>query len=200
MVLAVKYLPLSDSTVILFAGPFLVVAMSGWFLGERVPASSWLGVCLGFIAVLIVARPGFGALSVYTVLPAAAAFFYAVFQLQSRQLGAAGEAPLTTLAWTLAVGAIVVLPVAIVQWVPPSPLSWLLLAVLGLSFGAGHYFIAKAFSLAPANVLTPFSYVQIISATVFGLVAFGEVPDLWTIAGTVLILLAGGYVFTRGKT
>ena len=63
MILAVKYLPLAEATVILIAGPFLVLALSGWLLGEKVSAASWIGVAVGFVAVLIVARPGFSALS-----------------------------------------------------------------------------------------------------------------------------------------
>ena len=55
MVFAVRYLPLAEATVILFAGPFFVVALSGWLLGERVGLSNWIGVAAGFLAVLIVA-------------------------------------------------------------------------------------------------------------------------------------------------
>ena len=75
MVLAVTYLPLAEATVILFAGPFFVVALSGWFLGERVTVDSWIGVAIGFTAVLLVARPGFTDVSIYAVLPAIAALF-----------------------------------------------------------------------------------------------------------------------------
>ena len=110
MILAVKYLPLAEATVILFAGPFLVLALSGWLLGEKVSAASWIGVAVGFAAVLIVARPGFSALSQYTIFPIIAAVFYAGFQLLTRWLGTSGEAPTTTLAWTLAVGAVIGLP------------------------------------------------------------------------------------------
>ena len=115
MILAVKYLPLAEATVILFAGPFLVLALSGWLLGERVSAASWIGVAVGFAAVLIVARPGFSALSQYTMFPIIAAVFYAGFQLLTRWLGTSGEAPTTTLAWTLAVGAVIGLPLGRLQ-------------------------------------------------------------------------------------
>ena len=60
MVLALTYLPLAEATVILFAGPFLVVALSGPLLGERVRLTSWIAVALGFVAVLLVSRPGLG--------------------------------------------------------------------------------------------------------------------------------------------
>ncbi len=199
MVFAVKYLPLAEATAILFAGPFFVVALSGWLLGERVSASSWIGVAAGFLAVIVVARPGFAALSAYTIFPAIAALFYALLQLLSRRLGAAGEDPTTTLAWTLAVGTLVGLPLSIAEWLPLSPEAWLLSFGLGAMFGAGQYFMAKAFSLAPANVLTPFTYFQILSAALFGLIVFGDIPDQWTMIGIVLIAGAGMYVFGRNR-
>lgn len=197
MVFAVRYLPLAEATVILFAGPFVVVALSGWMLGERVDASSWIGVAIGFLAVLLVARPGFDALSKYTIFPALAAVFYALLQLLSRRLGAAGENPNTTLAWTLLVGSVVSLPVALIEWRTPSHFDWLVFLCLGASFGWGQHFLARAFSLAPANVLTPFSYFQILSAAIFGVIAFQTIPDWWTLAGIALILAAGAYVFGR---
>lgn len=197
MVFAVRYLPLAEATVILFAGPFIVVALSGWMLGEKVDTSSWIAVAVGFLAVLIVARPGIDALSAYTIFPALAAVFYALLQLLSRRLGAAGERPSATLAWTLLVGSLVSLPLALMDWHTPSLTEWLVFLCLGVSFGWGQHFLARAFSLAPANVLTPFSYCQILSATIFGAVVFNNIPDFWTCVGIVMIVAAGAYVFGR---
>jgi len=197
MVLAVTYLPLAEATVILFAGPFFVVALSGWFLGERVTADSWIGVAVGFAAVLLVARPGFTDVSIYAFLPAVAALFYAGLQLMSRRLGALGIDPNSTLTWTLLIGTLLSLPLAIYDW---KPLTWdsaLISLGLAVTFGLGQYFLAKAFALAPANALTPFSYFQILSAVVFGIVVFGEVPDALTGIGILMIIGAGAYVFGK---
>ena len=199
MVFAVKYLPLAEATVILFAGPFFVVALSGWLLGEKVSLSSWIGVAVGFLAVLIVARPGFDELSHYAIYPAIAALFYALFQLLTRRLGTSGEPPVTTLAWTLVVGNVIALPFALADWQPASAETWALLLGVGVTFGAAQYFMAKAFALAPANVLTPFTYFQILSAVIFGIAVFGDIPDEWTFVGIGLILAAGLYVFGRNR-
>jgi drug/metabolite transporter (DMT)-like permease len=168
-------------------------------LGERVDASSWIGVAIGFLAVLLVARPGLDALSAFTIFPALAAVFYALLQLLSRRLGAVGESPGTTLAWTLLVGSVVSLPVAIIEWRTPSLSDWFFFACLAATFGWGQHFLARAFSLAPANVLTPFSYFQILSAAIFGVVVLHDMPDTWTLSGIVLILVAGAYVFGRNR-
>lgn len=194
MVLAVRTLPLAEATVILFAGPFLVVALSGPMLGERVRAASWIGVAVGFLAVLIVARPGFGSLSVATVFPAIAAVFYALFQIFTRKLAAGGESAGGTLAWTLAVGVVVSTPFVMWTWQPLDPAHTALMLLLGTVFGFAQVFMIRAFTLAPAGVLAPFTYSQIIAATVFGVVVFGAVPDLWTLLGIVMIIAAGAYV------
>jgi drug/metabolite transporter (DMT)-like permease len=194
MVLAVRNLPLAEATVILFAGPFLVVALSGPMLGEKVPVASWIGVVVGFLAVLIVARPGFGTLSVAVVYPLIAAVFYALFQIFTRKLAAGGETPSGTLAWTLAVGVAISTPFVIWTWEPlDAAHTWLMLG-LGLVFGIAQVLMIRAFGLAPAGVLAPFTYAQIIAATVFGVLVFGAVPDLWTLLGIVMIIAAGVYV------
>lgn len=197
MVLAVRYLPLAEATVILFAGPFLVVGLALPVLGERVRMASWIGVAVGFAAVVIVARPGVSALSRYTVFPLIAAFFYAMQQLATRRLGMSGERAKTTLAYTLAVGAILSTPVMILTWVPVAPQAWLLMIALGLVFGVSQLTMNHAFTLAPAGILAPFSYTQIVSAAVIGVLAFHDTPDIWTCIGIVMIVGAGIFVMRR---
>lgn len=194
MVLAVYNLPLAEATVIMFAGPFLVVALSGPFLGEKVRSTSWIGVCIGFLALLLVTRPGFAGVSAAIIYPLIAAVFFAFFHLFTRRLGAAGEAPLTTLAWTLLIGVIGSTPVAIYAWSPPSGVTWALLVTLGVVFGLAQILTIQAFTHAPANVLTPFSYAQIIAAVIFGMAVFGAVPEWQTFLGIAIMIAAGAYV------
>ncbi|QIG46705.1 DMT family transporter [Nordella sp. HKS 07] len=194
MVLAVRYLPLAEATVILYLGPLLVVALAPALLSETVRLSAWIGVGIGFLAVLIVARPGLSELSLYALFPLAAAVLYSFFQIFTRKLGAAGELPETTLAWTLAIGTIVATPMAVAAWEPLSGLNWLIMIALGFTFGLAQIFTIRAFALAPANRLAPFSYAQIIGAVLFGIVVFGAVPDIWTVLGIGMIIGAGIYV------
>jgi drug/metabolite transporter (DMT)-like permease len=199
MVMAVRYLPLAEATVILFAAPFLIVALSEPLLGEPVRPASWIGVIVGFAAVLIVARPGFGSLSRYMLFPLAGAVVFALYQLITRRLGLAGERPNTTLAWTLAVGGLVATPIALLTWHPVSARGWLLMVALGTVFGLAQSLLVRAFTYAPANLLAPFSYCQVVAATVLGMIVFDAIPDAWTFAGIALIIAAGVYVMrTRG--
>ena len=198
MVLAVHFLPLAEATVILFMAPFLVVALSGIMLGEPVRPISWVGVAIGFAAVLVVTRPGLGGFSAYVAFPLVAAVFYALMQLLTRRLGAAGEMADTTLAWTLAVGTIVATPVAFFLWPETSLKAWLLLVTLGTVFGAAQFLMIRAYTLASAGVLAPFSYAQIVAAVVFGAIVFADLPDLWSFVGIAMIIFAGLLVVRRG--
>jgi drug/metabolite transporter (DMT)-like permease len=194
MVLAVRYLPLSEATVILFAAPFLVVLLAVPVLGERVTASRLIAVTVGFAAVLVVARPGFSEVSRYAVFPLIAALFYAALQLITRRVAASGERAVTTLAWTLLTGIVVVTPFAWLTWQPLDGRGWALMIGLGTIFGIAQLTMIRGFAHAPAALLAPLAYVQIASAVLFSMVVFHETPDAWTLLGIAMIAGSGIYV------
>jgi drug/metabolite transporter (DMT)-like permease len=194
MVLGVRYLPLAEATVILFASPFAIVALAGPVLGERVHPASWIGVVVGFAAVVIVARPGFGAMSYYVLFPLAAAAFYTLYQLLTRSLAVKGERPRGTLIWTLITGSIIATPLALSTWQPISATAWMLMISLGLVFALAQFLMIEAFARAPAGVLAPFAYAQIVAATIVGIVLFDAIPDGWTLLGVAMIVGAGVWI------
>jgi drug/metabolite transporter (DMT)-like permease len=194
MVLAVRHLPLSEATVILFAAPFLVVLLAVPVLGERVTRSRLIAVLVGFAAVLVVARPGFSEISHFAIYPLVGAFFYAALQLITRRVAAAGEPTTTTLAWTLLTGIVAVTPFALWSWQPLGEHGWMLMIGLGLVFGIAQLTMIQGFAHAPAALLAPLAYVQIASAVVFSVVVFRQTPDAWTLLGIVMIAASGIYV------
>lgn len=199
IVIGVKYLPLADTTVVVFSAPFLVVAFSGAVLGERVGARAWVGVILGFLGVLAVARPGTAGFSPYLIFPGVAAIFYAVLMFVSRRLAAAGDSAQTTLAWTLLVGIVATTPMAALDWKPTSATGWILGVASGATFFGAQYLITRAFEFAPANILAPFTYFQILAAAGLGMLFFGEFPDAWTWIGIAVILASGLIIASPGE-
>ena len=86
----------------------------------------------------------------------------------------------------------VFLPVTPFVWAwPASPLVWLLMAGLGCFGALGHWMLILAHRRAPASVLAPFFYAQLLWATALGFVVFGEVPDRWTILGGAIVMGSG---------
>lgn len=195
-VVALSLMPLADATAITFIHPLLVVALSAPLLGERLSAQGWIGVVVGFAGVLTIVRPGAGAIAWAALFPLATAFLFALYQVLTR-LVSREDAPVVTLAWTIAVGLVATSAMLPFSWHAVSGRDWALLIGSGLLFGAGQFFLIKAFAMAPGAVLAPFTYVQIVAAVVFGMLVFGELPDAWTFLGMTLIVLAGVYVLRR---
>jgi drug/metabolite transporter (DMT)-like permease len=196
VVAGLAVMPLADFTAISFASPLLVAALSAPLLGEDISRRDWLAVLCGFAGVLVIVRPGAGSIAWAAVFPLATAFCFALYQILTR-LVSRGDDPAATLAWTVAVGLVLTTPLLPLAWRPVGGLDWLLLGLSGVLFGVGHFLLIRAFALAPAGVLAPFTYAQIVAAVGFGVLVFGEVPDLWTVTGTAVIMLAGLSVLRR---
>jgi drug/metabolite transporter (DMT)-like permease len=196
VIVGLGLMPLADATAISFASPLLVVALSVPLLGERISVHSWVGVACGFAGVLLIVRPGAGTIAWAALFPLATAFFFALYQVLTR-LVSRGDDPVVTLAWTVAVGLVLTTPLLPLYWFPVDGTDWPLLVLSGLLFGAGQFLLIRAFTIAPAATLAPFTYAQIVAAVVFGVVVFGDVPDTWTTLGTALVILAGVWVLRR---
>ncbi len=191
-------LPLADATAILFAAPFIVTILAGPMLGERVGAVRWLAVVLGFVGVVIVARPGSGLVGWAALWPLTGALFFALFHIMTRMLARTADA-LTTLAYTALVGAVVTTVAVAFFWTPPTTEGWSLFIASGLLFGLGHFLVIKALEYAEASALAPFNYTQIIVATVLGVLMFGDVPDAVALLGMAVIVGAGLFVFVQQR-
>ena len=198
VVAGLALLPLAEVTALTFASPLLVVALSAPILGERTSVHDWLGVVAGFVGILIIVRPGSGAIAWAALFPLACAACFALFQLTTRLVGRSDH-PAATLAWTILVGLILTTPLLLLDWRPLSPRAWALMVASGLCFGVAQYCLTRAFREAPAALLAPFTYTQIVPAVILGVVLFGAVPDLWAGIGTAIVIGAGLYVLRRRR-
>jgi drug/metabolite transporter (DMT)-like permease len=199
VVAGLALLPLAEVTALTFASPLVVVALSRPLLGERVPLHGWLAVVVGFVGILVIIRPGAGAVAWAALFPLGCAFCFALFQLATRIVGRS-DRPAATLAWTIGVGLAVATPLLLADWRPVAPGAWLLMALSGLCFGGAQHLLILAFRAAPAALLAPFTYAQIVPAVLLGVVLFGAVPDVWTLVGTAVVVGSGLYVLRqRGR-
>src|SRR5882724_764114 len=184
MLLGLRLMSLADATAISFAAPLFVVTLSAPILRERVGTAAWVGVGLGFLGVLIVVRPGAGSIAWAALLPLATAFPFGLYQVLTR-LASRDDPPATTLVWTILTGFLLTTPLLPLGWANGSLAGWLLLILSGLLFGAGQLLLIRALAAAPAAILTPFTYTQIVAAVLFGMLVLGELPDPGTLVGTV---------------
>ena len=191
--MALHYLPWADVLAIGFIAPFLITALARVTLGEHVGPARWVACGIGFIGALVIIRPGFSDAGWPVILAVASAMLYAVYAVVTRRLGSS-ESAVGMLYYIGLVGAVTMSFIVPFAWVPPSPIEWVGLAVIGLFGAAAHLFIIRAYSLAPASLLAPFGYFEIIGAVVLGLIVFGDFPDLWTWVGTAVIIASGLFV------
>lgn len=195
---AFSFLPLADAYVISFTAPLLVTAFSVPMLGEAVGWRRWTAVAVGFLGVLIVIRPGFADVHPALLLPLVTAVNFALYQILTRKVSAVpGEQPLAMLFYLALVGTVVLSLIVPFYWTPLGPSEWLWMLAMGALGATGHLVLIRALTIAPASLLSPFIYTQIVWALLFGWIVFGDRPDLWTLAGGTVIVGSGLFVFWR---
>ena len=173
---ALRYLQLDEALAILFSTPFLVALLCGPLLGEWVGWRRWTAISVGFLGVLLVARPGFGGLHPAALLSLGSAVCYALYVISTRML-ARSDSSETTLFYSNLVGAVAMLPVIPFVWTPPDNAFVMALMVLVGALGSGgHYLLIRGHRLAPASTLAPFIYTQMVWTTTLGFLVFGDVP------------------------
>lgn len=196
---ALQYLQLDQVATIFFLAPFIVAGLAGPLLGEWIGWRRFLAICVGFSGVVLVTRPGFGGIHWAAAFSFAATLSYALYNISTRYL-ARYDTSTTTQVYTPLTGLVVLAPFAARQWQGDLAWeTWLLLASLGLSGGLGHYLLILAHARAPAPILAPFGYVNLIVATALGYAVFADVPSPWTLAGAAVIVASGGYLLWRER-
>ena len=197
--IALLYLQLDQTVSIMFATPFLVAALSGPMLGEWVGPRRWAAIIVGFIGVLVITNPFSASLHWAMGLVVLSTFCYAIYTILTRKLAGIDSAETTSI-YSVAFGALVVTPVMPFVWVPPS--SWAVVAGMCFigCFGAiGHWFLIKAHNYAPAGVLSPFIYTQIIWMTLSGYLFFQQTPAANTLVGSAIVIASGLYLIYRER-
>lgn len=196
---ALQRMPVAETTAILFLSPILLTIVAGPLLNERVGAVGWLATLAGFAGVMLIARPGSGLVTVGVLFALGAVATNLGYQFLSRVLSAS-ESTFALLFYTALTGSI--LYGIAVPWFledrAPSLLEAALFASLGVFGGVGHYLFTAAFRFAPASLLAPLNYVQLLWAGLLGWVVFGHVPGAVSLVGMALI--AGSGVLVALKT
>jgi len=203
---SLKSLPLADAIAIFFVQPIILTLLSSTLLGEHVGWYRRAAVVLGFLGALLIIRPGSESFSLASLLPLVAAFFYASYLALTRAT-ANIDSPLTA-QFASSLWAAVVLTIALVvnaltikisfaEFTSPSWLQWFWLVAIGAIAASAHLLVVMSMDKAPASLLAPFGYAEIIAATALGWWIFGDWPDLFTWLGLGIICASGLFVFHR---
>lgn len=198
--LALEHLQLAQTISILFATPLLVALLAGPVLGETMGPRRLGAVAVGFVGVLVVTRPGLGAMHPAALYSVAGTVCYAVYALCTRVL-ARHDSTATTVFYSGLAGMVLLTPVLPMIWqAPPSPQAWALLGLLGVLGTVGHWLLILAHARAPAGVLSPFIYTQLVWMVALGYLVFGDWPDHWTLVGGGIVVASGLYLLAQERT
>jgi len=191
---ALTFIPIGDASAINMIGPLFVAALAWPMLGERTTPGRVLAVTIGFAGVLVIIRPGTAVFHWAALLIIFSALVNALYQIFTRGI-ADTEAPETSAIYSSVVGAFGMLLVLPFIWKTPASLSHVaLFCSLGMLGAISHYFVALALGFAPANLVTPFQYVQLIGSALVGYFLFSTLPDLFTWIGAAIIICSGLYI------
>ena len=204
---AIKDMAIADAISIFFIEPLLVVLAGGFFLGEPVGWRRIAACIVGFFSALLVIQPSFEEFGWVAILPVGTAILFTFYLLLTRTMTAKTD-PLALQAYT-AIGALVIIvPVTIagevfslgpLDPVMPQGIFWFYMFGVGVAAAIAHLFISFAFKYAPASILAPLQYLEIVAATFFGYVVFGNLPNDLTYIGVSIIIGSGMYVFWRER-
>jgi len=194
---AVSYLPLADTTTFYLAGPIYVTAMSVVLLRERVGWRRWTAVLVGFIGVVIALRPSSASFTLPALIALSGSIAYALLMITTRALRETNDIVLIT---TQFLGALVFgLATAPFGWIMPDAVDLLFIGSLGIASVLALLCVVRSLKLASASVVVPYQYTLILWSVLFGWSVFGELPDSYMLAGAVIIIAAGLYIFWRER-
>lgn len=190
---ALAHIPLADATAVGFASPLITVALAALLLRERVGPRRWLGVGIGLVGVMVALRPPFltGApLHWAYLLPLGTACMFGFYQILTRRLASLDDSRVTIFHTGLAAA----LATSVAQpfvFVAPTGGEWAVLIGIGVLGAISHGLLVLAYARAPASLLAPLSYTQLIWATVAGVLVFADWPDAVTLLGACIIAVGG---------
>ncbi len=195
---AYRTMSLADVSAVGFSGVLLVTALSMLVLKERVDWHRWAAIVVGFIGVLIILRPGVGAISIGAAWSLGGALGFAIMTLSVKALARSEHPVMITVYFTLFSVAVLgaFLPAV---WREPDLAGYAWLLGQGMLCGTGQLLMSTSLKLAPASTVTPFSYTIIIYGLVIGYFWFGDLPDPFMLLGSAVLIGSCLYLARREK-
>ena len=197
-ILAFTLLGLAETHAIFASYPLIIAMLSGPILGEYVGWRRWLAISVGFIGILIILNPGNGIFSPYALVPLAGAILFSLYGLLTRYVGQYDNSS-TSFFWTGVVGSIAMTIIGLNYWDPVSKSDWSIMLLLSASGVVGHYLLIKCYEVAEASAVQPFAYLQLIWASMIGIIIFGEQITTNVLIGACIIVGAGLFTLWRER-
>ena len=194
--LSLNFIGLAEATALADINPVLITLGAALFLGEKLGPRRIAGVLVAMLGAMIIIRPGMAVFTPAALLPLGCAVSYAAAALLTRKVGAQ-ESAWVSMIWASAIGTAILTIGIPLYWEPVAMADLWRFVLLGMLGTAAQLCLIRAFSLAEASTVAPFGYVGLVTATLWGIVLYGEYPDALTILGAAIIAAAGLYIWHR---
>ena len=195
---ALVHLPLAEATAISFARTLFTTILAVVFLHEVVGWRRWTATLVGFLGVVVVARPSPEQFNEYALLALLSACFVAALQIALRSL-AQTERPVTIMAYQNVCLSLLLAGPAAYLWVTPTWEQVAFLAAIGVLMSVVQWTMIKAYGIGEASAIAPMEYGRLLFATVAGIWVFAEVPTVYTLVGATLIIASTLYTVHRNR-
>jgi drug/metabolite transporter (DMT)-like permease len=197
-VFGVSQMTIAQATTISFLSPLLITVLSIPLLGEVIGPRRWAAVAAGLLGMLIVVRPGLGGFQPAALFGVASAFCWALALIITRRISSS-DTPQTTVLWSSGIGTAVLTVMLPFEAVWPNLKQLGLSLLMGVVASGGQWLVILAHRIAPASLLAPFFYGQLLWVTGLGFLVFGSLPDTWTVTGASIIIASGLYTAHRER-
>lgn len=193
---AMARIPIAEVTALGFTAPIFTTLGAALFLGERLHLYRIGAVLMGFGGALVVLQPGFQSINIGSIAQLTAAPLFACSFLLAKRLTSL-ESSTAIVAYLSVFVTLVLLPPALIVWRTPTlvELGWLLATASCAT--AGHYTLTQAFRAADITVTQPIQFLQLVWATLLGLLVFGEQPEVWTWVGGGMVVASATFIAHR---
>ena len=195
---ALGEMPIADVTVLFFASPFIMTALSVPFLGEKVGLNRWVSIVIGFIGVIIIVQPGASTFQLAAIWALVGCFAYSIIGLMVRWMSDTESS--FSIVFYFNVGILIIASAFMpFQWVDIPVEHFWMFGVMALLAMVGHICLTKAFTIGEMATVTPFEYSSLIWAVLFGFFIWGDLPEMHIWWGAAIIVSCGLYILYREK-
>ena len=194
--IALRNLPLATVVSISFATPIFTTIFSIFFLNEKVRFYRWVAVLIGFIGIIVITEPGFGALNIYYVYPIIFCLGLSYVAIAIRQLST------TEPVWLIALNFSIVITLASLftipfGWVMPNIQDLVLLCMIGFLGGFANLWLSQSFKLSEVSLVSPLKYLALVFGIIFGYLIWDEIPSIKTLLGALLVVVSSLIILRR---
>jgi drug/metabolite transporter (DMT)-like permease len=199
---AIDKMNIADANILNKLSPFFAIVASYFILKEKPNKVEWLAVITAFVGALFVVKPSFHMEFVYALVGLLGGLGAGIAYTFVRKLGMKGErGPVIVMCFSL-FSCLVTLPFLAIGYKPMTALQTIYLILAGVSAAGGQFSITAAYQKAPAKEISVFDYSQVIFAAILGFVFIGQIPDVWSVIGYVIIIgsALGKWKLTTGQS